>query len=91
MYNFTRENVDVETIRKRFAAMDDATLERYGRAVAALAWSSKRAVWRVQLEAARDEWRRRRTGEVPKRVNGPSQRFAQRPVAASRTGATQTK
>jgi hypothetical protein len=51
--------LDLEAIRKRLAAMDDERLREYGRAAASMAARSQRETWRVQLEEARAEWRRR--------------------------------
>jgi hypothetical protein len=50
MYNFTREDIDLEAIRARIAGMSDS---------AWMAEHNDRATWRVQLEEARAEWRRR--------------------------------
>ena len=53
------ENFDIEGLRQRLRRMGDALLLRWGRAAAAL--SDQREVFRLQAEAAREEWRRRRT------------------------------
>jgi hypothetical protein len=34
MYNFTREDIDLEAIRARLARMTDAELEKYGQSAA---------------------------------------------------------
>jgi hypothetical protein len=52
-----KENFDIEALRRRLRRMDDAMVLRWGRAAAALA--DQRKVFRLQAEAARDEWRRR--------------------------------
>jgi hypothetical protein len=59
MYNFTRENTNLQTIRKRIAEMSDHELKTYGHATAWMAEHSSRKTWKVQLEEARAEWRRR--------------------------------
>jgi hypothetical protein len=41
--------------------MSDDQLRKYGEAAAWMAAHSTRETWRVQLEEARAEWRRRRT------------------------------
>ena len=64
MYDFTRNDIDLEAIRKRIAAMSDAQLLEYGRAAATMASRSKRETLRVQLAEARAEWRRRRAGSL---------------------------
>jgi hypothetical protein len=51
------ENFDLEDLRERLRRMDDALLLRWGQEAAAL--SDQREVFRLQAEAARDEWRRR--------------------------------
>jgi hypothetical protein len=51
------ENFDLEDLRERLRRMDDALLLRWGQAAAAL--SDQREVFRLQAEAAREEWRRR--------------------------------
>jgi hypothetical protein len=53
------ESFDLESLRQRLRRMDDALLLRWGRAVAAL--SDQREVFRLQAEAARNEWHRRRS------------------------------
>jgi hypothetical protein len=50
--------LDLEGLRQRLRRMDDALLVRGGQAAAAL--SDQREVFRLQAEAAREEWRRRR-------------------------------
>jgi hypothetical protein len=64
MYDFTRNDIDLEAIRKRIAAMSDAQLLEYGRAAATMARRSKRETWCVQLAEARAEWHRRRAASV---------------------------
>jgi hypothetical protein len=59
MYNFTREDIDLEAIRGRIARMSDQELRKYGEAAAWMAAHSTRETWRVQLEEARAKWRRR--------------------------------
>jgi hypothetical protein len=59
MYDFTRELIDLDAIRARIARMSDDELRRYGEAAAWMAGRSTRETWRVQLEEARAEWRRR--------------------------------
>jgi hypothetical protein len=48
------ESFDLEGLRERLRRMDDAMLLRWGRAAAAL--SGQREVFRLQAEAACDEW-----------------------------------
>jgi hypothetical protein len=50
MYNFTREDIDLETIRARIARMSDSALLKYGQSAAWMAEHNDRATWRVQLE-----------------------------------------
>jgi hypothetical protein len=64
MYNFTREDIDLEAIRARIARMSDRELVRYGTAAAWMAEHNDRATWRVQLEEARVEWRRRNAAKT---------------------------
>jgi hypothetical protein len=59
MYNFTREDIDLEAIRARIAGMSDSELLKYGQSAAWMAEHNDCATWRVQLEEARAEWRRR--------------------------------
>ena len=59
MYNLTREDIDLEAIRARIAQMTDAELVKYGQSAAWMAEHNYRTTWRVQLEEARAEWRRR--------------------------------
>ena len=59
MYSFTREHMELDAIRQRIASMSDDELRAYGEASAWMAAHSERATWRVQLEEARAEWRRR--------------------------------
>jgi hypothetical protein len=68
MYAFTREEgLDLGALRERLAAMTDRQLIRYGCAAHYMAvHGSTRETFRVQLEAARAEWRRRH----PKRGDG---------------------
>lgn len=63
MYDFTKETVDIEAIRARLAKMPDEELKRYGRSSAFMAGRSDRETFRVQLEEARAEWRRRHPKE----------------------------
>jgi hypothetical protein len=58
MYDFTTETVDFEAIRARIAKMTDQAM-RYGKSAAFMAKRSDRETWRVQLNGARAEWRRR--------------------------------
>jgi hypothetical protein len=53
------ESFDLEGLRERLRRMDDAMLLGWGRAAAALA--GQREVFGLQAEAARDEWRWRRS------------------------------
>src|SRR4051812_16936711 len=59
VYDFTRDGVDVEDLRKRLARMDDQLLVRYGKAAAYMRKSSPREEWKVTWEECRMEWRRR--------------------------------
>jgi hypothetical protein len=59
MHSFTREDIDLEAIRGRIARMSDSELLKYGQSAAWMAERSDRATWRVQLEEASAEWRRR--------------------------------
>jgi hypothetical protein len=59
VYEFTRDDIDLKAIRQRIARMSDEQPERYDRAAASMAARSPRATWKVQLEEARAEWRRR--------------------------------
>jgi hypothetical protein len=45
--------------RKRLRRMSDTELLKYGQSAAWIAEHNDRATWRVQLEEARAEWRRR--------------------------------
>jgi hypothetical protein len=47
MYNFTREDIDLEAIRARIARMSDRELVRYGQSAAWMAEHNDRATWRV--------------------------------------------
>jgi hypothetical protein len=58
MIQSDEESFDLEGLRERLRRMDDAMLLRWGKAAAELA--GQRAVFRLQAEAAREEWRRRR-------------------------------
>ena len=49
------ENFDLQAVRERLRRMDDAALLRWGQAAARL--SSQREIFRLQAEAAREEWR----------------------------------
>jgi hypothetical protein len=57
--------LDLDELRARLRAMDDAALERYGKAAAKMAspqsrWGgAPRDCFAVQLEEARAEWQRR--------------------------------
>ena len=53
------ESFNLESLRQRLRRMDDAMLLRWGKAAAEL--SGQREVFRLQAEAAREEWRRRRS------------------------------
>ena len=68
MYNLTREDIDLEAIRARIAQMTDAELVKYGQSAAWMAEHNDRATWRVQLEEARAEWRRRHVAATGNRV-----------------------
>ena len=60
MYDFTREDIDLEAIRQRIAKMSDEQLVRTGRAAAAMIErGNTRETWRIQMEEARKEWKRR--------------------------------
>jgi hypothetical protein len=50
MYNFTREDIDVEAIRGRIARMTDGELKKYGESAAWMAEHNDRETWRVQLD-----------------------------------------
>jgi hypothetical protein len=63
MYSFTREDIDLEAIPARIARMSDDHLRKYGEDAAWMAAHSARETWRVQLEEARAEWRRRHSAE----------------------------
>jgi hypothetical protein len=60
VYGFTRDTIDLERIRARIKKMTDEQLTAYGRSAASMVERSDRETWRVQLEEARAEWRRRR-------------------------------
>ena len=47
MYNFTREDIDLEAIRARIAGMSDSELLKYGQSAAWMAEHNDRATWRV--------------------------------------------
>jgi hypothetical protein len=64
MYNFTRDDIDLEAIRARIARMSDTELLKYGQSAAWMAAHNDRATWRVQLEEARAEWRRRQAAAL---------------------------
>jgi hypothetical protein len=64
MYNFTREDIDLEAIRGRLAQMTDGELKKYGEAACWMAEHNDRETWRVQLAEARAEWRRRHGAEL---------------------------
>jgi len=68
MYGFTRENINLDTIRERIAKMTDDQLLAYGKSAASMAERSDRETWKVQLAEARAEWRRR----FKKSLNGQS-------------------
>jgi len=59
VYDFTREEIILDAIRERLAKMTDLKLEAYRQAAAWMAEHSTRKTWKVQLEEARAEWRRR--------------------------------
>jgi hypothetical protein len=59
MYGFTSEEINLDAIRERIAKMTDLEVEAYGQAAAWMAEHSTRKTWKVQLEEARAEWRRR--------------------------------
>jgi ATP-dependent DNA ligase len=59
MYDFTREEIDLEKIRARLRKMTDDQLVRYGKSAAFMAKRDDRETWRVQLNEARAEWKRR--------------------------------
>jgi hypothetical protein len=66
MYNFAGESaIDLDALRARLARMNDAALERFGRAAAytcspeASLGKPPREVFVIQLREAREEWRRR--------------------------------
>jgi len=59
VYNFAYDGIDLERIRERIKRMDDAALEHYGCAAALMAEHSSGTTWKVQLEEARAECRRR--------------------------------
>jgi hypothetical protein len=71
MYNFTREDIDLEAIRTRIARMSDSELLKYGQSAAWMAEHNDRTTWRVQLEEARAEWRRRQAAAPRKQVSLP--------------------
>jgi hypothetical protein len=59
MYDFTREDINLEAIRERIKKMTDDQLLGYGRSAAWMAERNDRETWKVQLAEARAEWRRR--------------------------------
>jgi hypothetical protein len=59
MYKFTREDTDVEDLRRRLAKMTDEELLQYGKSAAFMAGRSSRETWKIQLAECRAEWRRR--------------------------------
>jgi hypothetical protein len=66
VYSFaTDSSFDIEGLRDRLAGMDDATLERFGRSAAYMCSPEAnmgrppRDVFVLQLNEAREEWRRR--------------------------------
>jgi len=59
MYNFTREDIDIEAIRERTRKMRDDDLLEHGKAAAFMASRDSRETWKMQLAEARAEWRRR--------------------------------
>jgi hypothetical protein len=65
MYNFTRKDIDLEAIRGRLARMPNWELVRYREQAAWMARHNfgDRATWRVELEEARAEWRRRHSAK----------------------------
>jgi hypothetical protein len=60
VYDFTRDDSEIETMRTRIAAMSDELLLDYGKAAADMAKRSTRETFRVQRDEARAEWRRRK-------------------------------
>jgi len=59
MYEFAYDNIDLFAIRERLKKMNDDQLLAYGRSAAWLPERSDLETWKVQLEEARAEWRRR--------------------------------
>jgi hypothetical protein len=53
VYEFTRDDIDLEAIGRRFARMSDEQLERYGRSAAFMVQRSPRETFRVQLQEVR--------------------------------------
>jgi hypothetical protein len=66
----TAAEFDLESLRKRLTAMDDAALLRFGKAAAFMAspeayWNAPpRQVFIVQRDEARAEWRRRQASRA---------------------------
>ena len=59
MYDFTREEIDLERMRDRIKMMTDDQLVAYGQSAAWMAEHSSGTTWKVRLEEARAEWLRR--------------------------------
>ena len=84
MYSFTCEDTDLEAIQARIARMSDSKLLKYGQSAAWMAERIDRATWRVQLEMAKAEWRRRHAAAPAGAVIGAGP-VASRDAATGRT------